>query len=132
MNNQIALSLPPKILTVDDDPDIGIALSDLLEHEGYHVQTVATGAEALNQVKSQRFDAVLLDIRLPDLDGWYVLERMNELDSNLPVILHTAQLMIDWPLSDPKSNGAFAYLSKPFNRQQLKDTLRKALASSPH
>jgi len=120
---------PANILSVDDDPDISIALVDLLKHEGYSVESASTGAEALDRVKAQHFDAVLLDIRLPDLDGWSVLQHLMELDPSLPVILHTAQMVMEAPEQNPKSHHAFAYLTKPFNRQELKATLRRAVTS---
>jgi DNA-binding NtrC family response regulator len=120
-------TIPANILTVDDDPDISIALLDLLEHEGYSVELASTGTEALNRAKPQHFDAVLLDIRLPDLGS--VLQHLSELNPSLPVILHTAQMTMDTPGQNPKSNHAFAYLTKPFNRQELKATLRRAVTS---
>ena len=95
---------PANILSVDDDPDISIALVDLLKHEGYSVESASTGAEALDRVKAQHFDAVLLDIRLPDLDGWSVLQHLMELDPSLPVILHTAQMVMEAPEQNPKSH----------------------------
>ena len=120
---------PANILSVDDDPDISIALADLLKHEGYSVESASTGAEALDRAKAQHFDAVLLDIRLPDLDGWAVLQYLSELHPSLPVILHTAQMVMEAPGQNPKSHQAFAYLTKPFNRQELKATLRRAVTS---
>jgi len=120
---------PANILSVDDDPDISIALVDLLKHEGYSVESASTGAEALDRAKAQHFDAVLLDIRLPDLDGWSVLQHLMELDPSLPVILHTAQMVMEAPEQNPKSHHAFAHLTKPFNRQELKATLRRAVTS---
>jgi len=114
------------VLIVDDDPDICQALSDLLDHEGYQVQAVGTGSQALAKAKAQRFGAVLLDLMLPDLDGFSVLKSLKEGDPNLPVIILTA-----YPTREKKNalleQGAFAYFVKPYNRDELKATLRRAV-----
>ena len=68
------------ILIVDDDPDIRESLSDMLSHEGYAVQSAATGNEALQHAKREQYGAALLDIQLPDLNGLSVLKVMMELD----------------------------------------------------
>ncbi len=57
------------ILIIDDDPDIRESLGDMLIHEGYQVQRVPDGTEALDWVKRERYSAALLDIQLPDLNG---------------------------------------------------------------
>ena len=59
----------PPVLIVDDDPDIRESLTDMLGHEGYLVHSAASGTEALQQAKQTRYDAALLDIQLPDLNG---------------------------------------------------------------
>src|SRR5690606_36985817 len=67
----------PTILVVDDEVDICLALSDLLESEGYRVETVQTGSEALRRVSPvHSYSAVILDLGLPDLDGLIVLQRL--------------------------------------------------------
>jgi len=119
---------PPSssILIVDDDPDIIQALSDLLEHEGYPVQTAGRGEQALALGKAQRFGAVILDLMLPDLDGLSVLKGLKEIDPKVPVIILTA-----YPASDKKDaafkDGAHAYLIKPYNRDELKAILSQAI-----
>jgi len=115
------------ILTVDDDPDIGMALTDLLEGEGYGVKVVTTGREALDTTKCQHFDAVLLDVGLPDLDGMDVLHRMVKHDPQLPVILLTVYSASDLKIDPHNLLGAFAYLTKPFNRESLKATINRAI-----
>ena len=62
------------ILIVDDDPDIRESLGDMLLHEGYIVESAASGEEALHQAKQKRFQAAILDIQLPDLNGLSVLK----------------------------------------------------------
>ena len=115
------------ILTVDDDPDIGMALTDLLEGEGYGVKVVTTGREALDTTQRQHFDAVLLDVGLPDFNGMDVLHRMVKHDPQLPVILLTVYSTFDLKIDPHNLPGAFAYLTKPFNRESLKATISRAI-----
>ena len=115
------------ILTVDDDPDIGMALTDLLEGEGYGVKVVTTGKEALDTTECQHFDAVILDVGLPDLDGIEVLHGIVKRNPQLPVILLTVYSPTDLKIDPHNLPGAFAYLTKPFNRETLKATIDRAI-----
>lgn len=119
-------SVRPSVLIVDDEPDICRALSDLLEHEGYHVATAARGEEAIDKVRQRPFSAVLLDLGLPDLDGTAVLRAMTEIYPNLPVIILTAYATEEKAVA-LLQQGAFAFLSKPYNKEQLKATLVRAV-----
>ncbi len=118
---------PTQVLIVDDDLDLCEALGDLLEHEGYRVHAVGQGAEAIQQAKHVMYGAVLLDLRLPDLDGQAVLKALTELDPTLPVIVLTG-----FPTTENTVRslvkGAFACLTKPYNPDVVKATLRRAVA----
>jgi len=111
---------------VDDDPDIARALQDLLEYEGYQVQSVPTGGRAIAKATAEHFGAVILDLGLPDMDGLSVLHKLTELDPKLPVIILTAFLK-DARTIESLRQGAFAYLAKPYNREEVKATLRRAV-----
>src|SRR5918997_1503476 len=89
MNSTIAGDHRAGVLVVDDEPDVREALSDMLEHEGYVVHSVGTGTAAVQQAAQFRYEAVLLDIGLPDLDGHSVLKFLTEMDANLPVVILT-------------------------------------------
>ena len=115
------------ILIVDDDPDIRESLSDMLSHEGYQVQSAASGTEALQHAKQERYEAALLDIHLPDLNGLSVLKVLLELDTFLPVIILTGEATPDNTIG-ALSKGAFAYLTKPYNSQELKSIIRRAVS----
>jgi len=115
------------ILIVDDDPDIRESLGDMLSHEGYAVQSAASGGEALQQARQQRFGAALLDIQLPDLNGLSVLKVMMELDASLPIIILTGNATPENTIGS-LAKGAFAYLTKPYNSQELKAILRRAVS----
>lgn len=117
----------PHILIVDDDPDIRESLGDMLSHEGYIVESAASGTEALQQAKQTQYGAALLDIHLPDLSGLSVLKVMMELDPSLPVIILTGNATPENTIGS-LAKGAFAYLTKPYNSQELKAVLRRAVA----
>jgi PAS domain S-box-containing protein len=114
------------ILIVDDVPDICLVLEDLLRHEGYVVRSVGTGRGALQEAEQSQFDAVILDLGLPDLSGFTVLRRLEELDPLLPVIVLTATVQ-DSHTVESLRQGAFAYITKPYNGDELKIILRRAV-----
>ena len=116
----------PAILIVDDDPDILTALHDLLEYDGFLVTEVSTCRDALEQVRTVEFSAVLLDIGLPDGDGLTVLEIIQTSTPSLPVIVITAFTSQDYRAKS-LSGGAFSYLTKPYNRDELRAVLRRAV-----
>ena len=111
------------VLIVDDDPDIREALSDMLEHEGYCVHAVGTGAEAIRRARETHYEAALLDMQLPDLHGHVVMKfdpsgRTREQETAYSFDENTIRSL---------TRGAFAYVTKPYNSTELKATLRRAL-----
>lgn len=114
------------ILVVEDNPDLVIGLQDLLEHEGYHVIIAGTCTEALAEAQARRFNAVLLDLGLPDGDGLDVLNSLQVMDPTLPIIIVTASTAAERTVGS-LSKGAFAYLTKPYNREELRAILRRAI-----
>ncbi len=115
------------ILIVDDDPDIRESLGDMLLHEGYLVESAASGEDALHQAKQRPFQAAILDIQLPDLNGLSVLKVLTELDASLPVIILTGNATAENTIGS-LAKGAFAYLTKPYNSLELKTVLRRAVS----
>jgi len=79
-----------KILIVDNEPDFLEVMRTRLEANNYEVTIAANGAEALNHIKNDKPDAVLLDIMMPDMDGLEVLRRIRKMDEGLPVYIITA------------------------------------------
>jgi len=126
MNSQTTLQT---VLIVDDDQDILTALHDLLEHDGYLVTAVSTCRDALTQVRTANFAAVLLDIGLPDGDGLTVLETIQAIAPSLPVIVLTAFTSQDYRAKS-LSRGAFSYLTKPYNRDEIRAVVRQAVRIS--
>jgi len=115
------------ILLVDDEPDIALTLTDLLESEGHQIDVASTGKSALERMNHRTYDAVLLDIRLPDMDGLMVLENMVRLHPGLPIIILTGFTALDSVTGPLEEQGAFAYLHKPINQSEIKKTIRQAL-----
>jgi two-component system response regulator AtoC len=117
-----------KILVIDDDRSICETLELYLTEEGYEVVTAATGTEGLNKFVEISPDVVILDIRLPDVDGFTVLEDLREDDENVKVIMITAHHDMDSTINAMK-NGAFDYIHKPVNVDELDMAIRKAVKS---
>jgi len=122
----VTTPLTYSILVVEDDPDIVIGLRDLLQHDGYGVVVAGTCASAIALLHAQRFNAILLDLGLPDADGITVLNEVKQLDVSLPVIIITAHIATERTVG-ALTKGAFAYLTKPYNREELRHTLRRAI-----
>ncbi|HSF66869.1 MAG TPA: PAS domain S-box protein [Nitrospiraceae bacterium] len=114
------------VLIVEDDPDLLLALSDYLQHEGYTVHSVTTGRQALHEAEERSFGVVVLDLGLPDLSGFAVLRGLEEMDPLLPVIVLTASIQEQYTV-EALRRGAFAYITKPYNRDELKIILRQAV-----
>ena len=117
----------PRVLLVDDDPDISLALSDFLHKEGFEVEAVDTGNAAIHKSTTQSYDVVLLDVGLPDRDGIEVLGELVERKPQIPVVLLTAFTSLQQTTPPDKLNKAFAYLTKPYIREEVKEVLYRAV-----
>jgi len=115
-----------KILVIDDDSSIAESLDLYLTEEGYTVYTAATGTDGLNAFVKHAPDLVILDIRLPDIDGFTVLEDLREEEENVKVVMITAYHDMDSTIKAMKG-GAFDYIHKPINVEELDMAIRKAL-----
>jgi DNA-binding response OmpR family regulator len=108
---------PATILVCDDESDIRELLRELLGRTGYHVLEAADGQEALRALYGSSPDLVLLDVSMPNLDGWGTLERIRDV-SDVPVIMLTARTEELERVRGLKG-GADDYVTKPFGRQEL-------------
>jgi DNA-binding response OmpR family regulator len=106
-----------RVVVVEDDPDISHALDMLLSRRGYEVVCAPDGRSGLRAVHDARPDLLVLDISLPYLDGWAVLERVRDM-SDLPVLLLTAHGQESDKVRGLRS-GADDYLTKPFSNAEL-------------
>jgi DNA-binding NtrC family response regulator len=118
----------PSILIVDDEKLLLHSLDKALVHEGYQTMTALRGDEALAIFRSHGADVVLLDVRLPDMDGMQVLRQIRELDGGVPVIIMTAFSGIKGAVEAVKL-GAWDYIAKPFDIDELTFALARCLTS---
>ena len=114
------------MLVVDDETDIRASLRMILEYEGYEVSEAGTGEEALQRLESQHPDAVVLDVKMPRMDGLEVLARVRESDATLPVIVMSGHGTIQTAVEATRL-GAFDFLEKPLGRDRVLVVLRNAL-----
>lgn len=111
-----------QVLVVDDDPSILETVTEALELEGYPVTTAANGLEGLRAVESGFASVVLLDMRMPVMDGWGFARELKERGVHLPIIVMTAaQNARGWA----EEIGADAYLAKPFDLLELLDVVER-------
>ena len=110
------------ILVVDDDPEILAMLRDFLESEGLVVRTAANGAEALDALDDLAPALILLDMRMPVLDGWAFAERLRERELAYPIVVMTAaESARRWA----EEIGATDYIAKPFDVNELLETIER-------
>jgi CheY-like chemotaxis protein len=124
------VSLTGTVLLVEDEADLNFTLGLALEMDGYEVLRATSGEEALALLAQRRPDAILLDIRLPGIDGWEVLRRLGEmaLSPRVPVVLLSAQVDAA-TAARAEELGCHAYLAKPFNTTQLGRILQAAIGT---
>jgi two-component system, NtrC family, nitrogen regulation response regulator NtrX len=115
-----------KIFVIDDEPAIREMLRMILEYEGYDVEDLEDGPLALQRIREGAPDAVLLDIKMPGMDGMEVLERIKEFDVRIPVVMLTGHGTIETAVEATKK-GAYDFLPKPPDREKILITLRNAL-----
>tara|TARA_R110002072_G_scaffold80176_1_gene184473 strand:- start:109 stop:1275 length:1167 start_codon:yes stop_codon:yes gene_type:complete len=117
------------ILVVDDDRPIRSTLREILEFEKFKVEEAENGEEALEKVKNQKFDLVLCDIKMPKMDGIEVLEKLQEMQHDLPVVMISGHGTIETAVEAIKM-GAFDFIAKPLDLNRLLVTVRNALDKS--
>ena len=115
-----------RILIVDDDPIVRDSLGQWFDSEGYQVETISSGREALGRIEGERWDLALLDIRMPGMDGMELQSRLREIDPALPVIIMTGYASVETAVQALK-NGAYDYITKPFDPDELVHLVTKAL-----
>ncbi len=111
-----------KVLVVDDEPEAVELLVEFLTSKGYEVLTATSGEEALQRVKEDRPHLVLLDIRMPKMNGIEVLRRIREIDPEMGVIMVTAVNEEDVGRKSLEL-GAFDYIVKPLDLKYLERSL---------
>ncbi|WML46264.1 response regulator [Neobacillus sp. PS3-40] len=115
-----------KILIVDDQFGIRILLNEVFQKEGYNTYQAANGLQALDVVKKHDPDLVLLDMKIPGMDGLEILKRMRVLDKDIRVIIMTAYGELDM-IQEAKELGAIMHFAKPFDIDDIRAAVKKHL-----
>jgi CheY-like chemotaxis protein len=118
-----------RLLVVDDEPNVQYSLKKSLQSDWLQVVTASTGGEGIDLVRNQHLDAVILDVRLPDMSGLDAFDEIRRIDSRLPVIILTAYGTTETAIEAMK-RGAFEYLLKPADFRQLRSLVGKAVEIS--
>ena len=114
------------VLVVDDEEIMREILEALLTREGYHVRLASSAAEGLDLARSFPFDAAIVDVMMPGMDGMTMLEELKKLDDDLPVLMVTAFASVETAIAAMK-RGAFDYITKPFKNDEVLVVVRNAV-----
>jgi two-component system response regulator HydG len=116
-----------RVLVVDDHLEMARTIADGLTDRGYEALAVGSGPEAEKRLTEERFDAVVTDLRMPEVDGMTLLALSRRLDPDRPVIVMTAYGAVDSAV-ETRSRGAYHHLTKPFRQDELALFLGRAFA----
>lgn len=115
-----------RILIVEDEKRLAGTIKDILEDAGYHADTAGDGLLGLEMAENGIYDAIILDVMLPELDGFHVLERLRQEQNSIPVLMLTARSSLNDRVHGLDC-GADYYLTKPFANEELLACLRTIL-----
>ncbi|MBS7645499.1 MAG: response regulator [Candidatus Bathyarchaeia archaeon] len=116
----------PRILLIDDDESICETLATVLEEHGYRVEHALTGKDALKKARNQYYNMALIDIRLPDMDGTELIERLEEHNPGIVKIMITGYPSLENAV-ESLNKGADGYVIKPFKMDELLKVVEKHL-----
>ncbi len=108
----------PKILLVEDDESLGFVIKDNLEQSGFEIELQKNGKAGLIAYKTNTYDLALLDVMLPEMDGFTLSEHIKAINNDFPIIFLTAKSLNEDRIKGLKL-GADDYISKPFNMEEL-------------
>jgi len=115
-----------RILVIDDESDMREGLWDVLEDEGYRVTTIESSEEAIDIIKRLSFDVILLDIRMPGMNGMKLLTTLKEISPETMIIVMTGYASIETVVEATKK-GAYDYITKPFDMEVMERAIKEAL-----
>lgn len=118
-----------RILIVDDEQSIRRVLRDILELEKYQVDEAVDGLDCLVKLKQSEYDAIILDIKMPKMDGMEALDKIQQLAADTPIVMISGHATIDTAVEAVK-RGAYDFISKPPDLNRLLITLRNAIDKS--
>lgn len=119
----------PRILIIDDEKAIRKTMREILEYESYQVEEAENGLDGLNLLREEDFDAALLDIKMPKMDGLEVLDTLLKEKIDVPIIMISGHATVDIAV-DAVKKGAFDFISKPPDLNRLLITIRNAMDKS--
>ena len=114
-----------KILVVDDERSIRNTLKEILEYEGHEIALAENGLVAIEMVKAKPYDLIFCDIKMPEMDGIEVLDKIQEINSEIPVVMISGHGNIDTAVESIKK-GAYDFIEKPLDLNRILITLRNA------
>ena len=119
-----------RVLIIDDDPDMVMVLGLLMKVNGITALTATAGVEGLEEARADKPDVILLDIMMPNMDGYEVIKelRSDESTKGIPVIFVTARMDAE-SRERAESLGADGYLTKPYERNSLMEVIRRVAGS---
>src|SRR3569623_2004196 len=117
----------PQILIVDDEESICWALRRLAQEEGHEVSVASSAEDAFELARQRRFDLVILDVRLPGIDGLAAMAQLQTLAPGAPIVVMTAFGSLGTAVEAIR-NGAFDYLTKPFDLERAAEVIDRALS----
>jgi two-component system, NtrC family, response regulator HydG len=126
MRNPGESSARTRVIVVDDRAEMAEMIADALCEHGYEGLAVTSGREALRVLRTERVDAMVTDLRMPEIDGLALLDASRELDPSRPVIVMTAYGTLETAI-ESNGRGALQYLTKPFRLDALVRALQQAL-----
>ena len=112
----------PRVLIVDDDAGIRAFVRANLELEGFDVREAGSAREGLESLEEEAPDLILLDVMMPQMDGWEMLQRIQERHGSIPVVMFSGKVEGE---SDATERGATGFIGKPFDPQQLVDRAKQ-------
>jgi DNA-binding response OmpR family regulator len=125
----MAPTLKPRVLIVEDDPDLLVVLRVNLTAMGVEPILAGDGRTAISRIQSERPDAVILDVMLPGIDGWSVLEDLHAMGDPVPIVVCSAKKDAQ-DMERARQLGATGYIVKPFDIDRLIDAVLEATGRS--
>jgi len=118
-----------RVLVVDDEPSVAKTVKVILSAEGYTVSTALSGKECLKKLEKEEYDLIILDVMMPEMNGWQVFDEIKKKHKGQKVIYLTVIRYADTMIDQFITEGISGIINKPFDRQELIDKVEEVLGS---